>query len=505
MPCSCVGGNKGRRGPIKRISSQREQDDKLRSDDFGEHQIAKSELPRTSDKWNWVELEIPDEPTIPRFPGASQSDSVGSTAYNASISSSKSERQLSPLETCFQSFWQYHRYFKGFGNAVHEVTMYNKEIQEAMDSLLFGEAKTFLVHSSEERGCRFNPVEYDTTPVEPGNIRCELKVAAIEKKDLPKDTWSLFTSVGGNRLDVQLQSPSHEQLLHLFVKLFLDSHSLPIGTWVLDLFPHLSDLVLMKGTVTKMRRENDGLFEICIDTKWHPNLKERYPAVHGLIVRFELLEVKILTGDQRHVTNFELTPSGLTAVYLCNDAGFLASSETGNSEKSMDVIYFDPLEKIVFCYELRPHVKLKELGCGGFKLAPTFGSIEYNGSNICGGGNGAFTLVVRVTKIGRFPFEAMVRPFFDCDQLRQIVIKHFKYKVVNGMNEDGAWMLTSSLTIALPKLASALVGCLRSFARQQMKDLDMLKMVRDIFLFVGEDMETQCDGVQLKSPCDAPC
>jgi len=69
----------------------------------------------------------------------------------------------------------------------------------------------------------------------------------------------------------------------LFKKIYLDWHSLPEGVNVLSMFPHLAELILYEGGLTKIKRET--YYEIVIDTKWHPKLKEAYRSVYDLTTR----------------------------------------------------------------------------------------------------------------------------------------------------------------------------------------------------------------------------
>lgn len=406
---------------------------------------------------------------------------------------------LTCIDECFEPFWAIHPFYSRIGIAIAAIHKESKMVAQMLDDVLFEHAGGVVVHSTVDDGLRLNPTERDYRPTGPGQIRCDIRAMAIDKKDLPKGTWSLLGASGGNKLDVHLELPSERDFLSLFTQLFLDIHALPIGTWILESFPELSKIVFLQGSVEKVRRKQDNNIDVLVDCDWHPKLKEKYFAVYNLIAHLELLQITISSEKKHFITKLEVTQRRLFFRYVCSADGYVVSYENADFDKSPTILYFDPKEHIAFHFEMAPRIKLTELGCGSMKMAVTHGKIIFSGANIIGGHDGEFKVVARVTDVGHFPFESMLRPFFDCDQLRQIVKTHFIYQLAQKQHDNGTFTLDLKLIFPVPKMGRMLVSCLRSFAKHQMEHMDALKLIGDVFTAMGSDMKVQYDKM-MRSP-----
>jgi len=151
-------------------------------------------------------------------------------------------------------------------------------------------------------------------------------------------------------------------------------------------------------------------------------------------------------------------------------------------------IDFNIADDLTFFLDCELSLRLKELGCGAVAAPKMKLAISYEGYAAKGLEEGSCDVKIRIVEFGAFPFEFLIRPFFDMDALRQLILDTFLWHLCQRKDERNIWIMTIDFFLSLPKVSNVLVGCARGFFRNQFDDMGFLKLFRDLFLKVGLDL-----------------
>jgi len=395
------------------------------------------------------------------------------------------------VDKSLHSVPQYANYFYLLGLALTEALKHNEEICNVMIEQIFG---NLPVVNFAARTDSFKI--HETFPVtKPGEFTVEFKQADLKSSETGKRGWALLGCPGGNELFGRLILPTLKVFPELFKKVFLDLHSLPESVNLLSMFPHLAELILFDGSVTKIKR--DTYYEIMIDGKWHPKLRETYRAVYDLILRIDKCDFHVWLGDElkdksknkSSAVHFVVSKSKFEYRYCVDFDGYTLSFDDRELTENPKRIDFNPANDITFFLDCDLlSLRLKELGCGVL-AAPTMRlRVSYEGHAAKKLEEGSCDIKIRIVEFGSFPFETLIRPFFNCDGVRQLLLDRFLWHLSQRKDERNIWIITTDLILAMPKCSSLLISCARGFFRDQFENLDLLMLFRDIFLKIGLDL-----------------
>merc|ERR1712039_334835 len=110
------------------------------------------------------------------------------------------------------------------------------------------------------------------------------------------------------------------------------------------------------------------------------------------------------------------------------------------------------------------------------------------------------SVVLRMVEVSAFPSEFLIRPFFNAKLMRALLVESFELSWTVGPStmRPSEWQLVASIRSFVPSVAQAFKACFRLFARRQLAESDVLKLLADVFIALSADLR---NFESMKSAC----